>query len=134
MLTGVRSRHGVERTTARVPGQEPTLGHGSPLVDMCALDPYGAHMSTETASALATLRFAASGVEVIDDGRPILEQAEGAGLRPTHGCRRGICHTCTRPLQSGTVRNLRTGELTADVGAPIRLCVNAPVGEVVVDL
>jgi ferredoxin len=84
--------------------------------------------------AVGTLRFGASGVEVADDGRPILEQAEGAGLRPTHGCRRGICHTCTRTLEAGTVRNLRTGELTTGAGAPIRLCINAPVGDVVVDL
>ena len=42
------------------------------------------------------ISFTDSGVEATDDGRPLLEQAEDAGLTPESGCRMGICHTCTR--------------------------------------
>jgi hypothetical protein len=49
----------------------------------------------------------------------------------------GICHTCTRSLTCGTVRNLVDGERTtapAETGVAIRVCVSAPVGDVTVDL
>jgi ferredoxin-NADP reductase len=81
--------------------------------------------------------FAASGTTVVDDGRPLLLQAEDAGLTPESGCRMGICHTCTRALTCGTVRDVVTGELTSDAGTPgvaIRICVSAPVGDVAIDL
>ena len=38
-----------------------------------------------------------------DDGRPLLEQAEAAGLTPESGCRMGICHSCTRRKTRGAV-------------------------------
>jgi stearoyl-CoA 9-desaturase NADPH oxidoreductase len=37
-------------------------------------------------------------------------------------------------LLSGTVRDLRSGELFHEPGQPIRICVSAPQGAVVVDL
>ncbi|MEQ1787706.1 MAG: FAD-binding oxidoreductase, partial [Acidimicrobiales bacterium] len=66
----------------------------------------------ESGTAGGTLRLARSAVDLANDGRPILEQAEAAGLSPVHGCRMGICHTCTRSLTCGTVRDLVTGDLT----------------------
>ena len=39
--------------------------------------------------------FAVSGREAPNSGLPLLEQAEDAGLRPDHGCRMGICNTCS---------------------------------------
>lgn len=84
-----------------------------------------------------TLRFLGSDLEVTSDGRPILVQAEAAGLTPKNGCRMGICHTCICPLTSGTVRDLVTGELTtapAETGVAIRICVSAPVGDAHIDL
>lgn len=80
------------------------------------------------------VRFAASGCAVPDDGRPLLDQAESAGLTPRYGCRMGICHTCTRPLRAGAVRHTTTGELTTEGGAGVQLCVNRPVGDVEIDL
>jgi stearoyl-CoA 9-desaturase NADPH oxidoreductase len=80
-----------------------------------------------------TVSFATSDTTAVDDGRPLLEQAEAAGLAPEYGCRMGICHTCTRQLLCGTVRDMRTGELT-DGNGDIRICVSAPVGDVSVDL
>ena len=62
------------------------------------------------------ITFADSGIDVIDDGRSLLEQAESAGLTPQNGCRMGICHTCTRRKTAGTVRNLTTGSVSTGAG------------------
>lgn len=92
------------------------------------------HLLGDAAGTGGTVRFAASGVDVPDDGRPLLVQAEAAGLTPRSGCRMGICHTCTRPLRAGVVRDVTTGRCTTDAGAEVRVCVSVPVGDVVVDL
>jgi ferredoxin len=81
-----------------------------------------------------TVRFGASDIGVASDGRPLLIQAEAAGLSPLSGCRMGICHTCTRRLSSGVVRDVVTGDLTAGPDANIRICVSVPVGDVELDL
>jgi ferredoxin-NADP reductase len=93
-----------------------------------------AQFVAEAGSLGATIRFGRSGATLPSDGRPLLEQAESAGLRPAFGCRMGICRTCICPLVSGNVRNVVTGELTAGRGQDIRICVSAPVGDVQVDL
>ena len=81
-----------------------------------------------------TVTFERTGRQVADDGRSLLEQAETAGLAPAHGCRMGICHTCTRVLRCGAVRDLTTGDVVDEPGAEIRICVSAPAGDVAVDL
>jgi ferredoxin len=81
-----------------------------------------------------TVRFGASGIGVASDGTPLLHQAEAAGLTPLHGCRMGICRTCTRRLCSGVVRDAVTGNLTSGPDVNIRICVNVPVGDVEIDL
>jgi ferredoxin-NADP reductase len=78
----------------------------------------------------ARVGFAASGVEAVDDGRSLLEQAEAAGLRPEHGCRMGICHSCTCRKTSGTVRNLITGAVSTAEEEDVQICVSVPVGDV----
>ena len=74
--------------------------------------------------------FADSAVEVTDDGRSLLEQAESAGLNPASGCRMGICHTCTRRKTSGVVRNLTSGAVSTAPGEDVQICVSVPVGDV----
>ena len=74
--------------------------------------------------------FADSKVDVTDDGRSLLEQAEAAGLTPQNGCRMGICHTCTRRKTSGTVRNLVTGAVSTAPDEDVQICVTVPVGDV----
>ena len=81
-----------------------------------------------------TVTFAASDVAAENDGRTILDQAEAAGLTPEYGCRMGICFSCTRVRTSGCTRNVLTGELDAEPDAHIQICVNAPVGDVEIDL
>jgi ferredoxin-NADP reductase len=74
--------------------------------------------------------FADSGIEVVDDGRSLLEQAESAGLNPDSGCRMGICHTCTRRKTCGVVRNLTTGAVSTAPDEDVQICVSVPVGDV----
>jgi ferredoxin-NADP reductase len=74
--------------------------------------------------------FAASGVETVDDGRSLLEQAESAGLSPEHGCRMGICHSCTSRKTRGAVRNLITGAVSTADEEDVQICVSAPLGDV----
>jgi ferredoxin len=74
--------------------------------------------------------FADSSIDVVDDGRPLLEQAESAGLNPESGCRMGICHTCTRRKTSGVVRNLTTGAVSTAPDEDVQICVSVPVGDV----
>lgn len=85
-------------------------------------------------TGVGTVSFTTSGRRAEQVTTSILEAAEAEGLRPAHGCRMGICHTCTRPKQAGCVRNLVTGEVSGPEPADIQICVNAPVGDVVVDL
>ena len=79
---------------------------------------------------VARVAFADSGVEAVDDGRSLLEQAEAAGLSPQSGCRMGICHTCTRRKTSGAVKNLITGAVSTADEEDVQICVTAPVGDV----
>jgi ferredoxin-NADP reductase len=74
--------------------------------------------------------FADSAIEVTDDGRSLLEQAESAGLTPASGCRMGICHTCTRRKTSGVVRNLTSGAVSTAPDEHVQICVSVPVGDV----
>ncbi len=83
-----------------------------------------------------TVTFDRAGVTVdCDGGRPILEQAEDAGVLMPSGCRMGICYQCVLPMREGVVRDLRSGELTVAVpgetgsdGVRIQTCINAAAG------
>ena len=77
-----------------------------------------------------SVSFTDAGVEVTDDGRPLLDQAEAAGLTPESGCRMGICHSCTRRKTRGAVRNLITGAVSSAEQEDVQICVSVPVGDV----
>jgi ferredoxin-NADP reductase len=91
-------------------------------------------VSAEAGALNGTVRFGASEIGVASDGSPLLVQAEAAGLTPLSGCRMGICHTCTRRLCAGVVRDAVTGSLTNGPDVNIRICVSVPVGDVEIDL
>jgi ferredoxin-NADP reductase len=84
-----------------------------------------------------TVSFTESGTEVEASGdRPILDEAEEAGVLMPSGCRMGICYGCVLPLREGTVRDLRTGEITTAVegdGVRIQTCINAAAGSCQID-
>lgn len=81
-----------------------------------------------------TVTHVRSGVTARNEGTTLLEGAEAAGLSPAHGCRMGICHTCTAVRVSGATRDLRTGEVDTEPGCRVQICVSAPVGDVEIDL
>jgi ferredoxin-NADP reductase len=84
----------------------------------------------DAADAKGRIRFAHSGKEFANSGKPLLEQAEDAGLNPEHGCRMGICFSCTKVKTSGCVRNAKSGELDDEENVEIQLCISVPVGDV----
>lgn len=69
------------------------------------------------------LAFEAPGSETL------LVAGEQAGHAIKHGCRQGICHECTCRLNSGSVRDLTTGEQINGEGQTVRLCVSAPLSD-----
>lgn len=81
-----------------------------------------------------TVTHLTSGITVDNPGTTLLEGAEAAGLSPQHGCRMGICHTCTAVRVSGATRDLRTGEVDSEPGCRVQICVSAPVGDVEIEL
>ncbi|MGV0625642.1 flavin reductase family protein [Mycolicibacter minnesotensis] len=91
-------------------------------------------LSAPAVSSGGRVTFAGSARTAVDDGRPLLEQAESAGLQPASGCRMGICHSCTCRKTVGTVRNVITGALSTAESEDIQICVSVPVGDVEIDL
>ena len=85
-------------------------------------------------AATGTISFTASGVEVDNDGRTLLDQAEAAGLEPESGCRMGICQSCVVAKHCGPVRDERTGDVSGIDSEYVNVCVNVPLGDVEVDL
>jgi stearoyl-CoA 9-desaturase NADPH oxidoreductase len=81
--------------------------------------------------------FARTGTTLEASGsRPILEEAEDAGVLMPSGCRMGICYSCVLPLREGTVRDLRTGDITTAVegdGVRVQTCINAAAGSCTFD-
>jgi stearoyl-CoA 9-desaturase NADPH oxidoreductase len=88
----------------------------------------------DTDGAQGVVRFVRSGREVANSGLPLLEQAEDVGLAPEHGCRMGICNTCSARKSAGTVRNIFTGATSGAAEEQIRICVSVPGGDVALDL
>jgi ferredoxin-NADP reductase len=84
--------------------------------------------------AEGTVAFSRSEVEAENSGAPLLDQAEQAGLSPAHGCRMGICHSCTCRKLAGGVRNVRTGEVSTAPDEDIQICISVPVGDVQLDI
>jgi ferredoxin-NADP reductase len=132
-------RFGPEHLAAAMPDPEAVFACGPPeLVDAVrAQCPVALSESfvppvftVPTEASGGRVAFADSGVDVVDDGRSLLEQAEAAGLTPESGCRMGICHTCTRRKTSGAVKNLITGAVSTTDGEDVQICVTAPVGDV----
>jgi len=91
-------------------------------------------VNLDAADATGTLSFDDSTLEVPNDGRTILEQAEAAGLKPAYGCRMGVCNTCAIKKKHGAVRHVISGEVQANTDETIKICVSTPVGDACVAL
>lgn len=64
----------------------------------------------------------------------LLESAELVGLRPAHGCRMGICNSCSCTKVSGTTQNLLTGEIDQQSNSKIKLCISQALSPVEINL
>jgi ferredoxin-NADP reductase len=84
--------------------------------------------------ATGRVSFTRSDLAGDNTGTTLLEQAEAAGLDPEHGCRMGICFSCTQVKHSGCVRNVLTGDTSSEEDEEIQLCISVPVGDVAIDL
>jgi stearoyl-CoA 9-desaturase NADPH oxidoreductase len=132
-------RFGPEHLAAAMPGPDAVFVCG-PAALVEAVRQHCENVYTESFVPLALgasadpsggrISFADSGIDVVDDGRSLLEQAESAGLTPQNGCRMGICHTCTRRKTAGTVRNLITGAVSTQPDDDVQICVSVPIGDV----
>ena len=76
-----------------------------------------------------TVTFAISDKSVdIDGATSLLEAGEKVGIQMPFGCRMGICQTCVLPLDSGYVRDFRSGE-EHGAGDRINTCVSTASGD-----
>lgn len=92
-------------------------------------------MTLDTDELGGEVAFARSGKSASSDGETsLLEVAEGAGLKPKHGCRMGICHQCSCTKREGTVVNRLTGKASGPGEETIQLCVSVARGPVNVDI
>lgn len=135
----LQGRFGPEHLAAAMPSPDAVFVCGpQALVDAVHAHCQNVHSESFVAPTLdapadpsgGRVTFADSGIEVVDDGRSLLEQAESAGLSPDSGCRMGICHTCTRRKACGVVRNLTTGAVSTAPDEDVQICVSVPVGDV----
>jgi ferredoxin-NADP reductase len=90
---------------------------------------------TDTEEGEVEVRLARSGRTLqMSRGQSLLEGLEAQGIRPPHGCRMGICNTCACGRQSGTTRQLLTGDLSSEPSSQVRLCISAPSTDLILDL
>ena len=101
--------------------------------DRLHVERFELHLGT-SGSAEGEIRLCGSDRRLDDDGRPLLMQAEDAGLEPDFGCRMGICKTCTTRKISGVTENLSSGALSTEDGEDIQICVSVARGDVELDL
>jgi stearoyl-CoA 9-desaturase NADPH oxidoreductase len=118
------------------------------------LDDLETHYATAGLSAiLRTERFRAAAITTGDggpvtftrsgvtaetkNGTTLLEAGEGASVLMPSGCRMGVCFGCVVPLRSGTVRDVRNGDLTSanpGDGVLVQTCISAAAGSCQLDI
>ncbi len=105
------------------------------ILDQLHLERFQPKLGTAEEGEGGTITFSKSDCETeCDGGTPILVAGEEAGLELPFGCREGICHTCVGVLKSGTVRDLRNGQIHGSEGETVRTCIHAPEGQVEIEL
>ncbi|CAN5403008.1 ferredoxin reductase [soil metagenome] len=76
-----------------------------------------------------TVTFAVSDKTIEADGATsLLEAGEQAGIQMPFGCRMGICQSCVLPVESGHVRDFRSGTEHGE-GDRIQTCISAASGD-----
>lgn len=92
-------------------------------------------LSTKNESGSIQLTLTQSNKTVtIDKGQPILLGLEQANIRPTHGCRMGICNKCACNKVQGQTKNLQDGSSNHEANQDIRICINSAQSDLILDL
>lgn len=105
------------------------------LADHLTCERFAGPVARRADGAPVRVRAARSNRSFMATGeRPLLVDAEAAGLAPKHGCRIGICRTCRCRMKSGSVENLRTGEITSEPGRLIQLCISVARSDIELEL
>ncbi len=85
--------------------------------------------ATDKGGEGGTVTFAVSDKMVeIDGATSLLEAGERAGIQMPFGCRMGICQSCVLPLESGYVRDFRSGT-EHRAGDRIQTCISTASGD-----
>jgi stearoyl-CoA 9-desaturase NADPH oxidoreductase len=81
-----------------------------------------------------TVTFAISDKTIeVDGATSLLEAGEKVGIQMPFGCRMGICQTCVLPLESGNVRDFRSGKEHGE-GDRIQTCISAASGDCTINI
>ena len=81
-----------------------------------------------------TVTFAISDKTIeVDGATSLLEAGEQVGIQMPFGCRMGICQTCVLPLESGHVRDFRSGNEHGE-GDRIQTCISAASGDCTINI
>ena len=81
-----------------------------------------------------TVTFAISDKSIeLDGATKLLEAGEKVGIQMPFGCRMGICQSCVLPLESGYVRDLRSGT-EHGAGDRIQTCISAASGDCTINI
>jgi stearoyl-CoA 9-desaturase NADPH oxidoreductase len=84
--------------------------------------------ATDKGGEGGTVTFAISDKTIeIDGATSLLEAGEKVGIQMPFGCRMGICQTCVLPLESGHVRDFRSGTEHGE-GDRIQTCISTASG------
>jgi ferredoxin-NADP reductase len=67
-------------------------------------------------------------------GTSLLVALEAAGLKPRHGCRMGICNTCSCGKSAGSTRHLPSGDLAHEPTQALKLCIHSAATDLELDL
>ncbi len=109
---------------------------GSGHSDRLELEAFGAPEFTVPADGVASFRASFERTGTTTDagaGETLLDVAESAGLAPKHGCRMGICRSCSTAVCSGRARDLRDGSVI-DSGSHVQICISAAATDISLDL
>jgi len=70
----------------------------------------------------------------IPKGQSILQGLEQQNVKPTHGCRMGICNKCACNKAEGSTKNLVNGAQNSEPGNVLKICVNSAQTDLIIDL
>ncbi|MDQ8934437.1 flavin reductase family protein [Acinetobacter rudis] len=87
--------------------------------------------STETVQVILTK---SNTTVTIPKGQSILVGLEQQNLKPTHGCRMGICNKCVCQKVQGASRNLVNGSTNHEPRNSLKICVNSAETDLIIDL